>query len=259
MPRIRTIKPEFWSNDKLSALPVETHMFAAALLNHCDDEGFFNANPQLIGVQMFPVRDEYRTSTVHLQELSNQGFLELLNGVDGRVYGRVINFIEHQVINKPKPSKIREKIIVPYEYGIDTVSVPVGKERNRERKGKEEYPSGISAHTRKKNKIEDFTINNLNASDLEWFRENTPGVNVEATIELLLDYCRSTGKAYKDYAAALRVWCRKEQEKINRNKGVQRENIRGNFAGHNRAEPKPSALDAKAHYERRIAHGQAMG
>ena len=41
MARIRTIKPDFWKHEDLSALPEITHMLAAALLNHADDEGFF--------------------------------------------------------------------------------------------------------------------------------------------------------------------------------------------------------------------------
>jgi hypothetical protein len=136
MPRIRTIKPEFWSNDKLSDLSLESHAFAAGLLNHCDDEGWFNANPKLIGVQIFPVREEYRNCTVHLQELSNIGFVTIHNGTDGRVYGHVTKFKENQVINKPKPSKIKDLVSIQYEYRTNTVLVQHGKER----KGKESNP-----------------------------------------------------------------------------------------------------------------------
>jgi hypothetical protein len=133
MPRIRTIKPEFWSNDKLSELSIETHAFAAGLLNHCDDEGWFNANPKLIGVQIFPVREEYRNCTVHIQNLSDIGFVTIHNGIDGRVYGHISKFSEHQVINKAKASKIKGLITESNEYGISTVLVQHGKER----KGKE--------------------------------------------------------------------------------------------------------------------------
>ena len=55
MARIRTIKPEFWRHEDLSALPADTHMLAAALLNYADDEGYFNANPKLVEAECFPV------------------------------------------------------------------------------------------------------------------------------------------------------------------------------------------------------------
>jgi hypothetical protein len=56
MARIRTIKPEFWRHEDLSALPEATHMLAAQLLNYADDYGYFNANPALIKAEVSPLR-----------------------------------------------------------------------------------------------------------------------------------------------------------------------------------------------------------
>jgi len=130
MARIRTIKPEFWSNDRLSELPVETHMFAAALLNYCDDEGYFHAHEKKLGIELFPLRDDYRSSTVHLQHLSRVGFITLHKGSDDRTYGHVSKFKQHQVINKPSPSKIKHLVIVSEslrdDYGSATVVLPNG-------------------------------------------------------------------------------------------------------------------------------------
>ena len=57
MARIRTIKPEFWKHEDLSALPEITHMLAAALLGYADDEGYFNANPALVKSECLPLRE----------------------------------------------------------------------------------------------------------------------------------------------------------------------------------------------------------
>jgi hypothetical protein len=58
----------------------------------------------------------------------------------------------------------------------------------------------------------------------KWVREHAPDTDPDAMIERLADYCRSKGKRYKDYSAALRNWLRDEQKQINerRQSGGQR-------------------------------------
>lgn len=135
MARIRTIKPEFWTDEDLSALSAEDHLFAAALLNHCDDEGFFKANPRLLHAQIFALRDLSGTVPVFVQNLKNIGYLRTFQGSDGKEYGEVINFNKHQSINKAKPSKIKPLELIRDTSGTDTGRIPVGKEQgtgNRE-------------------------------------------------------------------------------------------------------------------------------
>ena len=107
MSRIRTVKPEFHKHEELSALPEATHLLAAALLNYADDEGYFNANPGLVKAECCPLREPSVTIPVSLQSLSNIGWLQLGTGADGKRYGRVVTFAEHQVISHPKTSKIK--------------------------------------------------------------------------------------------------------------------------------------------------------
>ena len=138
MARIRTVKPEFWRNELLSAVSAEAALLAIGLLNVADDEGYFKANVKLIEADIFLFRDLSRTVPVLMQELYDIGYIRVFLGSDDRNYGHVVNFLKHQTINKPKPSKIKELELVPYEYGIDTVLLPGGKERKgKERKGKE--------------------------------------------------------------------------------------------------------------------------
>jgi hypothetical protein len=107
MARIRTIKPEFWTDERLSELPEAVHMLAAALLNYADDEGFFNANPALVKAACFPLREPSVSIHGGLTELSNIGYLQLFDGIDGRKYGWIVSFSKHQKINRPSPSRIR--------------------------------------------------------------------------------------------------------------------------------------------------------
>lgn len=132
MARIRTIKPEFWKNEELSALPESVHMLAAALLNYADDEGYFNANLGLIKAECFPLREPSVSVHESLIMLSDIGYLRLNCGSDGRQYGHVVKFSEHQRVNRPTPSKIREL----FAHGkLTEPSLP--ERKGKEGKGKE--------------------------------------------------------------------------------------------------------------------------
>ena len=118
--RIRTIKPEFWANEHIASLDDFTQLLAIGLLNYADDEGYFNANPELIRSAIFPLRDCSRKCTVAITSLEKIGYIKLYTAKDGRKYGHVVKFLSHQVINKPKDSKIRELC----ESGTSTVAIP---------------------------------------------------------------------------------------------------------------------------------------
>lgn len=110
MARIRSIKPEFWTDEDLSELPPETHMLAAALLNHADDEGYFKANPRLVQATCCPLREDSTSIRRSLDELSRVGYIRLYEGPDGKRYGLIRNFTRHQKIDRPSPSKISPMI-----------------------------------------------------------------------------------------------------------------------------------------------------
>ena len=138
MARIRTIKPEFWSHEDLSALPEATHLLAAALLNYADDEGYFNANTALIKASCSPLREPSVSIHESLKHLSNIGYLQFGSADNGKRYGRIVKFGDHQRVNRPTESKIKELRIV-YESSLSAhahltePSPPEGK--GREGKG----------------------------------------------------------------------------------------------------------------------------
>lgn len=133
MARIRTIKPEFWKDEELSELPELTHLFAAALLNYSDDEGFFNANPKLIKAELFPLREPSLSIHGMLTELSNIGYLTLFTDGKGKCYGLVNGFTKHQKINRPTKSKYADivKACTPFtEYSVSAHGgLTAGKEQ----------------------------------------------------------------------------------------------------------------------------------
>jgi hypothetical protein len=107
MSRIRSLKPEFGHNDKLSALPAEAHLLAGLLITYADDEGYFNANPKLVHAGCCPLRELLTNISDILTKLSGIGYLELFKGSDGRDYGFITNFHIHQRVTHPTASKIK--------------------------------------------------------------------------------------------------------------------------------------------------------
>jgi hypothetical protein len=137
MGRIRTIKPEFHAHEELSALPAETHLFAAALVNYADDEGYFNANPVLVKAGTNPLRSDKTPVAQQLDQLEAIGYLEIRkSGL--KHYGRICNFDEHQRVSHKAPSKIKDRFdTLPQSSGepledYRSASALKGIEGNRE-------------------------------------------------------------------------------------------------------------------------------
>ena len=108
MGRIRTIKPEFTTDEELSSLPADTHLFAAGLLCYADDEGYFNANAGLVKAAIFPLRESSVSAQEMLNQLEKIGYLKLGSTLDGKRWGQVVKFSVHQRVNRPTPSKIKD-------------------------------------------------------------------------------------------------------------------------------------------------------
>lgn len=137
MARIRTLKPEFWTHEELSALPESTHMLAAALLNYADDEGYFNANPMLIKAACSPLREPSVKIPESLQSLQTMGYLEIGTAPDGKRYGRIVHFLTHQKVSHPAKSKIKDIQIDWKSSGnppesLQNIQEPLRPELNRE-------------------------------------------------------------------------------------------------------------------------------
>lgn len=165
--RIRTIKPEFWSHERLSSLSCQARLLAIALLNFSDDDGFFNANPKLVGATLFPY-DSW-SIPVLFHELLTIGYVEFkkCEGGSCEIIGRVVKFAEHQVISHAKDSSLKTC--------FDSSNVPVTFQeasilKGKERKGME--GKGITPPIPLKGvSLDDPFISEL--------KKNFPGVDVE--------------------------------------------------------------------------------
>lgn len=108
MARIRTIKPEFWTDEDIASLSEPARLLAIGLLNHSDDEGYFKANHLLLKAAVFPLCEPSLSIHELISELSLINYIELTTGSDNKQYGRVRGFTKHQKVNRPNKSKIKD-------------------------------------------------------------------------------------------------------------------------------------------------------
>lgn len=112
MARIRTIKPQHWSDKELSNIPLQAHLLWIALWNFSDDEGVFENDAILIKSQVFPRRTDVRVEQVSqwLDQLVKARFVIPFT-FNGNGYYIHRTFKAHQKIDKPQQSKIPSEII----------------------------------------------------------------------------------------------------------------------------------------------------
>ena len=107
MARIRTVKPEFWTDETMAELPRDVRLLFLGLLNHVDDEGRCVDNPRLIKAAVFPLDDDVTAEMVRrwLDELSTKARVVLYEASQRR-FLQVVNFRKHQKIDRANDSKL---------------------------------------------------------------------------------------------------------------------------------------------------------
>ena len=67
MARIRTIKPEFWEDEKLVMLPLGCRLFFIGTWNFADDLGVLRYNPVLLKSRIFPLDESLKVGNLSLE------------------------------------------------------------------------------------------------------------------------------------------------------------------------------------------------
>lgn len=107
MARIRTIKPEFWEDEKIGILSHGARLLFIGCFNLSDDEGLLRWNEMYLGSSIFPY-DSIKADTIikWMNELTDNELVYVYQaGVLKQKIGYIINFHKHQRIDKPQPSK----------------------------------------------------------------------------------------------------------------------------------------------------------
>lgn len=116
MPRKRMIDPEFWSDEKVSSLPVECRLLFIGIWNFSDDEGIFKCHASLLSSEIFPY-DNIPTKKIeeYINLLESQNLIYIYERT-GQKYAIVLNFKKHQSISHPQPSKLPKPSIQNPKY-----------------------------------------------------------------------------------------------------------------------------------------------
>ena len=113
MARIRSIKPETWTDEKMVEMSPLARLLFIGLWNFADDEGRMVYSPTRIKLQILPA-DSVDISAL-LGEIRGKSLI-VVYAVDGVEYLQVVNFARHQKVDKRTPSKYPAPPEVPSEF-----------------------------------------------------------------------------------------------------------------------------------------------
>ncbi len=102
MARIRTIKPEFWTDEKIGTLSLQSRLLFIALWNFSDDFGVLKGSPLLLKAQILPYDYDIKLEDFvkWLNTLSDKGLIIFFKYKEEQfIY--IKNFLSHQKIDKP--------------------------------------------------------------------------------------------------------------------------------------------------------------
>lgn len=98
MARIRSIKPDFWTDEKIVELDFVDRLLFIGLWNFADDQGFIDYSPKRIKMQVFPGDNvDVRESLARLHSLGLLGVYEAC----GAVILHVTGWERHQRVSNP--------------------------------------------------------------------------------------------------------------------------------------------------------------
>lgn len=146
-PRIRTLKPEMWQDERVGTLSRDARLLLLGLVTLADDEGRFACPmPRIIG-HCFPWDDDITPAKVSrwLEEIAAQGIV-LLYRSEGRPYGAFRHWRRHQRVNRATPSTLPSS---PDDAVTAENAVPDHGERttNAVRNHEAFTESSLNAHT----------------------------------------------------------------------------------------------------------------
>lgn len=133
MARIRTIKPDFWTDEKVVELSAFARLLFIGLWNFADDEGRMEYSPKRIKMQILPA-DSAEIPRL-MEELRALGLITIYC-VESIDYLQIAGFAKHQKVDKRSPSK--------YPPPANSPRVPPTEGKGMEgngREGKETTPA----------------------------------------------------------------------------------------------------------------------
>jgi len=207
MARIRTIKPEFWSDGAIIECSTNARLLFVGTWTFSDDAGNLDRSAKQLKAQVFPA-DNFDCEPL-IQELIAHGLLVEYSSNEKK-YLHIQSFTKHQRVDRPGPARcpiFDESTIIPRTVVEPSSSLPPRKGREGKGevkgKGKTKPPSDWKPSER--------TANLVTA------QYSLPPDGVERYTEAFLDACAAKGYEYEDFDAAFRNCVRQDWPKLRMN------------------------------------------
>ena len=228
MPRIRTIKPQFWLDERLGSVPRDARLLYIGLWNLSDDHGVFEWRPARIRIQLFPYDEDITTKDIDswLTNLVKTKDVYQFQTEAGQ-FGYIPTFLHHQEIKNPSkwhfaeiPEELTKTIqadsnttpVLP-EEGVSTIlALPVGNRgvgsREKSIGNRESNTNGAVA----KKPYGQFGNVMLTDGEYAKLQERFNG-NLSDKIETLSEGMATKPKKYKydSHYAAILSWARRDE------------------------------------------------
>jgi hypothetical protein len=109
MARIRSVKPEFWIDEKVVEMGLASRLLFIGLWNFADDQGYIDDKPRRIKMQVFP-GDDFDVEPL-LDELVAAGLLVRYDSPVGPVL-HVRNWDKHQKVDRASTPRFETSTLV---------------------------------------------------------------------------------------------------------------------------------------------------
>lgn len=219
MARIRTIKPEFPESESMGRISRNARLCFIMLWTISDDAGRLRGNSRMLASLLFPYDDDAKDLIPEwLDELESEGCIRrYIVGKDS--YIQIENWLSHQKVDKPSPSKIPAPSEPVANIREDSRGLTVGprtKDQGSEDQGRDqgedplpaEAASQPTASSRGTRLPADWKLSTELA---EWALAEKPGFPVIEEAAKFRDYWTAkTGKdaTKADWDATWRNWVR---------------------------------------------------
>ena len=100
MARIRSIKPDFWTDGDMIHLSRDARLFYIGTWNFADDNGVLEGCPMSLKAKIFPAEDVDVKKLI--DELTKAGKIVHYTDEKGRNFFLIKNFLTHQLIDRPR-------------------------------------------------------------------------------------------------------------------------------------------------------------
>lgn len=221
MARYRQVETTFWTDGFILKLtPEEKYFYLYLLTNpHTTQCGIYELPERIAEVET-----GYNRETItKLRDRFSNKYRKIKYSQTTEEYC-IVNWLKYNSLKSPKVKAcidkelgaIKDKSLIQYVYGMDSLSIDWGEEEEEEREREEEEEEKRREEKPKITKHKYGEYQNVLLSDIDYQKvQDEFPYNYQDRIERLSEYIASTGKTYKNHLATIRSWARKDKPEKN--------------------------------------------